>query len=114
MFFIAGNTDTFNLSGGTDTIIDNGSGGNTFTIPTAGNGKVVFSSPVLDNNDMLDLSASLAKTQWDGSASTLDSYLHVRGTRLYVSNTPSGHQTLVATFQHQSASLSTILAHSIT
>jgi hypothetical protein len=118
MFFISGNTDTFKLSGGIETITDSGSGGNTFTVPVAGDGKLVFTNSVLDNQDTLDLSATLANTQWDGSASSLESYLHVQevngNTRLSVSNTPDGPQTSVAVFQHQNVALSTILAHSIT
>lgn len=120
LFFISGNTDTFNLKGGVETITDNGSGGNTFNLPAAGQGSYVFTNSVLANADTLDLTTALAATKWNGSASSLGSYLHVKqangNTELLVSATSGRHaaRTLLATFDNQSASLSKILAHSIT
>jgi hypothetical protein len=120
LFFISGNTDTFNPSGGTETITDSGTGGNTFNLPPAGNGSVVFTNPVFNNHDVFDLSATLAATGWNGSASSLGSYLHTKesdgNTELLVSTNASRHasRTLLATFDSQDVKLSTILTHSIT
>jgi hypothetical protein len=117
-FFISGNTNTFNLSGGKETITDNGSGGNTFSLPAAGNGKATFNAAVLNNGDTFDLSAALKATSWDGSADSVNSYLHTRhmggNTQLFVSSSASNWHggTLLATFDNTHASLSTVLSHS--
>jgi hypothetical protein len=118
-FFISGGADTFNLSGGVDTVQDTGTGGNTFRLPVAGNGSAIFSASVLSDADVFDLTAALKGTAWTGSTGTLGSYLHTvqngANTDLLVSATATTNAsgTVLATFHHQSASLSTILAHSI-
>jgi hypothetical protein len=120
MVLISGNTDTFNLSGGTEQITDSGTGGNTFRLPTAGNGSLHFTNPVLNSNDVFDLSSTLAGTGWDGSAGSLGSYLHTKyrggNTDLFASTSASKQAsgTLVAAFNNQDVKLSTILMHSIT
>jgi beta-glucanase (GH16 family) len=120
LFFISGNANTFNLSGGIESITDSGSGGNSFKLPAAGNGSAVFNAPVLTNGDVFDLKAALAATNWTGSSSSLGSYLHPvtsgANTELLVSTTAGGKGagTLLATFDNQTVKLSTILAHSIT
>jgi hypothetical protein len=120
LFFISGHADTFNLSGGVETITDSGSGSNAFNLPAAGNGSAVFNAAVLTTGDVFDLAAALKGTAWNGSADTLGSYLHTTevagNAELLVSNaaTTAASGTLLATFESSTASLSTILAHSIT
>jgi hypothetical protein len=119
-FFISGNADTFNLSGGVETITDSGTGSNTFNLPVAGNGSAIFNASALTDGDVFGLKAALAGTQWTGSASTLSSFLHAvtvgANTELLVSaaSTTSGTGTLLATFNTSQLSLSTILAHATT
>ena len=120
MLFITGNANTFNLSGGNETVTDNGSGGNTFVLPAAGNGSVAFNAAVLNNGDVFDLTTALGATSWDGSADTLSSYLQVQQangtTSLLVSNDGASGAggTMVASFANTQVSLATILAHSTT
>jgi beta-mannanase len=118
LFFISGHADTFNLSGGTETVTDSGSGSNMFRLPAAADGSAVFTTGVLSNADVLDLTAALKGTSWTGSASSLGSYLHVEqsgtNTELLVSASASGSRTLLATFEASKALLATILSHSIT
>ncbi len=119
-FIVSGHSDTFNLSGGVETITDNGSGANTFKLPAAGSGSAVFNAAVLSNADVFDLTTALSGTSWTGSASTLSSYLHTlqsgANAELLVSAAATRHGTgtLLATFDNSSASLTTILAHSLT
>jgi hypothetical protein len=120
MFFISGSHDTFNLSGGTETITDQGTGGDTFNLPRAGNGSASFSASVLQDGDVFGLTTILAATRWTGSSSSVGSFLHViqsgRNTELLVSTTASRSAagTLVATFDGEKVSLTTILQHSVT
>ena len=120
LFFISGHADTFNLSGGSETITDGGSGLNTFNLPAAGNGSAIFNAAALTDGDLFGLKTALAATKWTGSTSTLSSFLHTAPvgatTELLVSTTPagSGTGTLLATFATSNVSLSTILAHSTT
>jgi hypothetical protein len=74
MLFISGTGDHVNLSGGTDTIADTGSG-NTYVIPIAGQGSDMFTSNILLEGDTLDLRTALAATNWNGERSTLKGYL---------------------------------------
>ncbi len=119
LFFISGAANTFNLGGGIETITDSGSGGNTFNLPKASHGSAVFNAAALSNSDVFDLKAALAGTNWNGSASSLGSYLHTLGsgsnTELLVSSAATRHVsgTLLATFDNQTVNLSTILAHSV-
>ena len=120
LFLISGNACTFNFSGGTETVRDSGRGGNTFTLPPAGLGSAIFNAATMTNGDSFNLRAALAATQWDGSASTLQSYLHISltngNTELWVSLTPAVHsaEMLLATFEGQKFGLSAILSHAIT
>jgi beta-glucanase (GH16 family) len=117
-FFITGNSDTFNLSGGTETITDSGKGGNTFNLPKAGGGSAIFNATALTDGDVFGLKTALAATAWTGSTSTLSSFLHVVNvgatTELTVSSTAGATGTLLATFNTANVSLSTILAHATT
>jgi sugar lactone lactonase YvrE len=119
-FLISGHADTFNLSGGVETITDSGSGGNTFKLPAAGSGSAIFNAAVLSDGDVFNLAAALSGTSWTGSSSTLGSYLHTlqsgANTELLVSAkaTRHGTGTLLATFDNEKLSLSTILSHSVT
>jgi hypothetical protein len=118
LFFISGSNDTFNLGGGAETITDSGEGGNTFNLPAAGNGSAVFNAAVLTDGDVFNLKAALAETAWTGSPSTLSSFLHTEqvgaNTELLVSEQSGGTGVLLATFKDSTASLSTILDHSVT
>jgi hypothetical protein len=119
LLFISGSSDSFNLSGGVETIQDSGSGGNTFDLPAAGNGSAVFNAAVLADADVFNLTAALAGTAWTGSASSLSSFLHVAhlngDTELQVSAV-SAHRSgiVLATFDSSTVTLSTILSHSVT
>jgi hypothetical protein len=120
LFMISGDDNTFNLSGGIETVTDSGSGGNTFNLPAAGHGSAVFSATVLTIGDVFGLATALAATGWTGSSDSLHSYLHIEqsgaNTELLVSANATRHAsgTLLATFDNASVSLSAILAHSIT
>jgi hypothetical protein len=118
MIFVTGTSDSFNLSGGTETILDTGAGGNTFHLPPADNGKAVFNALALSNTDVFDLTTPLANTTWSGSGRSLGSYLHVvqsgGNTELLVSAKSSRHGgTLIATFDNVQADLVTIRSHLI-
>jgi hypothetical protein len=118
LLFIKGSGDTIALSGGVNTITDSGQG-NTYVLPTAGNGTDVFTNNVLANNDWLDLRPALAATTWNGAASTLSNYLHVtdsgQGVTLSVSPAGSGAGSVIASFgDATTTSLSSLLAHSLT
>ncbi len=120
MVLISGNHDSFNLSRGVETIVDNGGGGNIFHLPAAGMGSAAFNASALTKGDVFDLKTVLAATQWNGSTRALGSYLHTVGsganTELLVSTAASrsASATLVATFDNQHVGLSTILAHALT
>ncbi|HYZ24317.1 MAG TPA: hypothetical protein VE690_19360 [Rhodopila sp.] len=76
MMFISGSNDTVDLSGGTHTVTDTGSG-NTYILPAAGSGTVSFTNDILTEGDTLNLKTALAATDWNGAASTLSNYLKV-------------------------------------
>jgi hypothetical protein len=106
-----------NLSGGTNTITDTGSG-NTYVIPPAGLGTDSFTGNILAM-DTLDLKPALAATDWNGAAATLSKYLtvadSVRGATLSIAATSGGAGVVVASIDGATtATLSSLLAHSIT
>jgi hypothetical protein len=118
MLFLSGQGDIVTLTGGADTVTDSGSG-NTYVLPAAGQGSVAFTNDVLTINDTLDLKPALAATTWNGSSSTLGSYLTVSdsasGATLSIANTAGGAGTAIATIGGATnASLQTVLAHAIT
>jgi parallel beta-helix repeat protein len=120
-FLVSGASDTFSFAGGTETVTDSGTGGNTFNLPAAGNGSAIFNAAALTDGDVFNLTTALDNTAWNGSASSLRSYLHtvsINGnTELLVSAHSSRHGgtgTLLATFDNTNASLTTILSHSTT
>jgi hypothetical protein len=116
--FISGSNDIVDLSGGTNTVSDTGSG-NTYILPAAGNGTANFTSDILNSGDTLDLKTALAATNWNGSASTLSNYLTVtdssQGAAVSMSSTSGGAATAFANITGATnLDLSTLLAHSIT
>ncbi|HET6609736.1 MAG TPA: hypothetical protein VFG62_23905, partial [Rhodopila sp.] len=118
MLFLSGQGDIVTLTGGADTVTDSGSG-NTYVLPAAGKGSVAFTNNVLTINDTLDLKPALAATTWNGSSSTLGSYLTVSdsasGATLSIANAAGGTGTVIATIGGATnASLQTVLAHAIT
>ncbi len=118
MVFVTGSGDTLTLGGGTETITDTG-GHNTYAIPAAGKGMLTFSSGFLQSSDTLDLRPTLAGGHWNGSGTTIGSFLHVtdtaQGATLSVAATAGGSLTAVANFAGATtANLSTILAHALT
>jgi len=117
MVFVSGTGDTIALMGGNETISDTGSG-NTYLVPAAGKGYLTFTNNILQTTDTLDLRPALAGTQWNGSAATIDSYLHVtdtaHGAALSVSMTAKSSAVGIASFSGATtATLNTILAHSV-
>jgi hypothetical protein len=76
MVFVSGSDNSLNLSGGTNTISDTGTG-NVYFVPAARHGKDIFTSNITTNNDILDLRPALAATKWNGAASSLSGYLTV-------------------------------------
>jgi hypothetical protein len=118
MLFISGSGDTVKLSGGTNTINDTGNT-NTYVIPAAGKGYDVFASNILTNGDTLNLTAALSATSWTGTTSSLSRYLKVadnsHGAVLSISSTAGGSSVAIASISGATtATLSTVLAHSIT
>jgi hypothetical protein len=122
MLFTSGSGNQVNLSGGTDTINDSGSG-NTYVLPAAGNGSDTFAgtftSNILTANDTLDLRTALAATDWNGASSTLSNYLTVtdsaQGATLSIAPTSGAAGVVIATIGGaSSANLSSVLAHALT
>jgi hypothetical protein len=116
--FIKGSGDIVNLTGGTDTITDTGSG-NTYLLPAAGKGVDAFTSNILTQNDTLDLKPALAATNWNGSSATLANYLKVTtsssGASIAIAATSGGPGTTIATISGATnLNLSALLSHSIT
>ena len=118
MLFISGSGNVINLSGGADTITDSGSG-NTYILPTAGHGTDHFTSNILNAGATLDLKAALAATTWNGTTSTLSSYLKMSNSTtsgtLSISSSSNGTGVSIATIDGATnATLTSVLAHSIT
>nr|WP_294531124.1 cellulase family glycosylhydrolase [uncultured Rhodopila sp.] len=118
MLFLSGSGDIVNLSGGSNTITDTGQG-NTYILPTAGNGTDTFTSNILATGDTLDLKAALAATDWNGASSTLANYVTLadsaNGTVLSVAPTSGGTGVAITTIAGTSnATLSGWLSHLIT
>jgi hypothetical protein len=118
LVFIGGTGDTVNLSGGTNTITDTGSG-NTYVIPAAGKGYDSFSTNVLVSGDTLDLRTALAATDWNGAAPALANYLTVadtsQGIVLSIKATSAGAAGGIATISGASGTmLAGLLAHAVT
>jgi hypothetical protein len=117
MVYIGGWGNTVSLSGGTDTITENGSG-STYVLPAAGHGTNTFTDDILNLGDTLDLRPALAATNWNGNASTLSQYLQVtdssQGATLAVSATAYGSATAIATIDGANTNLSGLLAHALT
>jgi hypothetical protein len=118
MVFISGTGDTVSLSGGTDTVTDTGSS-NTYVLPAAGKGYDTFTNNVLTSTDNLDLRTALAATNWNGSATTLSTYLTVtnssHGAVLSIAPTSGGTATGIATIDGATGTtLSGLLAHALT
>jgi len=118
LLFINGSGDIVNLSGGANTITDTGHG-NTYILPAGGNGTDTFTSDITAAGGTLDLTAALAATDWNGSASTLANYVTVAdsasGAVLSVAPTSGGTGVGIATIDGATtATLSSLLPHLIT
>ena len=118
LLFISGSGDIVTLSGGADTITDTGQG-NTYILPAAGNGSDTFTSDITAAGGTLDLTAALAATDWNGSASTLSDYVTLAnssaGAVLAVAPTSGGTGVAIATLEGAAtATLSSLLPHLIT
>lgn len=116
--FITGNNQTVDVSSGNTTVTDSGSG-NTYLLPAAGNGAVEFTSDILNSGDTLNLTAALAATDWNGSTSTLSSYVTVSDTSqaatVSVSSTAGGQGTTIATIDGATGlDLNSLLSSAIT
>jgi hypothetical protein len=92
---------------------------NTIVLPATGEADIYGNT--LANGDVFDLSALLAQTAWDGSASTLQDFLavHTDGTNGQLTVNPSGvaggDSYTAAVFEASGRmNLSTLLAHAIT
>ncbi len=119
LIFISGSDDKFTLSGGTETVIDQGKGGNTFYLAAAGNGAINFNWELIAAGDVFNLTTPLAGTSWDKSAGDIGSYLHTTQsngtTQLLLTNSATSQATgtLLASW-NGNYSLSQILAHAVT
>ncbi len=118
LLFISGSGDIVNLSGGANTITDTGQG-NTYILPAGGNGTDTFTSDITAAGGTLDLTAALAATDWNGSASTLANYVTVAdsasGAVLSVAPTSGATGVGIATIDGATtATLSSLLPHLIT
>jgi endoglucanase len=117
MLFLSGSNDTVSLSGGTETITDTGTS-NTYVIPAAGKGELVFAK-VPSLTDIVDLRPALAATDWNGDPTTLAGYLHVTTSTnaavLGISATSGGAGTAVLAINTAgTTTLASMLAHVIT
>ncbi len=116
MVFVTGSGDNLNLTGGTETITDNGAN-NTYVLPTAGHGMDVFKTDILGHGGILDLRPALAATAWAGSAATLPQYLSVAngtsGAVLSISATAGGAGTAIASIAGSSQTLNGVISHAI-
>jgi hypothetical protein len=113
-----GSGNTINAGTGNNALYDSGSSNN-IVMPGPGQGFDDIYGPILNNGDLLDLRTALDATAWDGSTSSLGSYLRVTtsGSDAIVSMTtnPGGAYSQVADLHDVgSTTLSTLLAHSIT
>jgi hypothetical protein len=118
MVFIRGSDNILNLSGGTNTIADTGTG-NVYIAPAGGHGSDVFTYNIISNNDILDLKTALATTNWNGAASSLSRYLTVtdsaNGAMISIKSTLGGAGRQIAFIAGATnLNLSTLLTHSIT
>lgn len=114
---IAGTSNVVNAGAGTNRLFDTGSG-NTIVLPPGGGGMDIINGSVLQANDLMDLRPVLAATEWNGSNSTLGTYLstRVRGsdTILSVKAASRGASHHIARFTGAGAvSLATVIQHAI-
>jgi beta-glucanase (GH16 family) len=119
LIFITGSDNKLTLSGGTETVLDEGAGGNTFYLAAAGNGSIGFNWESIAAGDVFNLATPLAGTSWDGSAGDVGNFLHTvqsNGTTqllLTTSATSQATGTLLASW-NGNYDLSQILAHAVT
>lgn len=116
--FLYGSHDTIQMSGGAATIQEHGSN-NTFVLPKVGSGYDWLIGPELTNGDQFDFRSALAATNWDGNGEELSNYLQVTtdgsgNTRVSISATAGGPANAVLVLDGVTASMSQILAQSIT
>ena len=103
---------------GNSTGSTSGTGG-VYVLPAAGSGVLALAGDVLDAGGTLDLTAALAATDWNGTASTLPDYLAVTdtsaGATISIAPTFDGSATAIATIAGAtSLDLKTLLAHAMT
>ena len=103
---------------GNSTGSTSGTGG-VYVLPAAGSGVLALAGDVLDAGGTLDLTAALAATDWNGTASTLPGYLAVTdtsaGATISIAPTFDGSATAIATIAGAtSLDLKTLLAHAMT
>jgi parallel beta-helix repeat protein len=115
---ITGTGDVISLTGGNNTVTENGNG-NLLGLPAAGQGSDTFTNNIFYQGDDLDLTAALAATDWNGSASTLPQYLSLTpnstGETLSISPTAGGTGVAIANIGGNfNGSLDFLLAHSHT
>jgi hypothetical protein len=117
MVYIGGWGNNVSLSGGNDTITENGSG-TTYVLPAAGQGTDTFTDNILNLNDTLDLRPALAATGWNGDSSILWQYLQVnnssQGTTVSISPNAYGSATAIASINGAYTDLNGVLAHALT
>ncbi|HEX2943314.1 MAG TPA: hypothetical protein VHO91_19835, partial [Rhodopila sp.] len=118
MLFVTGTGDTFNVTGGAQSIKATGKS-NTFVLQAAGHGAETFTNNILSLGDKLDLRTALAATDWNGATSTLSSYLSASnsGTAkvLSIAPTAGAKGVAIATISGASGtSLNSLLTHTLT
>ncbi len=118
MLFVSGTGNTIAVTGGAQTIDDVGAT-NTYVLPASGHGSDNFVSNILVQGDVLDLHSALAATAWNGSASTLDSYLSIQSVNgaatLSIAPTAGSGATTIATIANAGGTaLFDLMTHAIT
>jgi len=96
---VGGSDNTIDAGGGQNTIASNGSR-DVFVLPKAGQGFNTIGGFSLASDDVLNVSAALDATKWNGKSSTLGNYLKVSSaagdTTLAIAPTGSGAGTPIA------------------
>jgi hypothetical protein len=109
---LAGSGNVVDAGTGSNSIYDTGTN-NTIVLHTGGLDELYGNFPA--NGDVLDVSAALAGTTWNGSASTLGSYITTApinsgtGTQILLSQTAAGAGTAIANLHLASVTTSQVL-----
>ena len=112
-----GPSNTINAGAGNNTLQDSGTG-STIVLPAPWTGSDNITGAVLTNGDKLDFRAALKATNWNGLASDIGRFVHVRNSGadaiINVSTFAGGAGSMVADLHGVGpVNLNTILAHSI-